>query len=396
MSNMWPSQFVFACCQCGAEAALKQEMATGTLQLRPAFSRPGFVTFKFDEPPLQPEQIQLQSTFARIWGFGLGKVQGQLLKELADSVWQAPGVEFFLSTQPIEDLHVWQRDKAVPGVKGFLPGPTSLALETEQALRNCSPLKEIRDRMPAVPRPPSRRNRWVLDVVLVEPGEWWLGCHRTSRRHECWPGGVMPLQLPEHAVSRAYLKMQESLEWSALPFVRGDTVVELGCAPGGASQALLEHGLQVLGVDPAEVAAEVLALPHFTHLRRRSLDVPRKQLRGAQWLTVDINAVPGYTLDAAEQVVSNKLTNIRGMLLTLKLTDWKLLEELPHCVERIRSWGYRDIRTRQLASNRQEICLVALRSRAQRRVRRGAKPRGRKDAPHASGTGRPHFPAPKQ
>ena len=171
MSNMWPSQFVFACCQCGAEAALKQEMATGTLQLRPAFSRPGFVTFKFDEPPLQPEQIQLQSTFARIWGFGLGKVQGQLLKELADSVWQAPGVEFFLSTQPIEDLHVWQRDKAVPGVKGFLPGPTSLALETEQALRNCSPLKEIRDRMPAVPRPPSRRNRWVLDVVLVEPGE---------------------------------------------------------------------------------------------------------------------------------------------------------------------------------------------------------------------------------
>jgi len=392
MSSGWPSQFLFTSCQCGAESALKQEIADGPLKMRPAFSRPGFVTFKLEEPPQHPEQWQLPATFARSWGFGLGKLQGESMVALAEQVWQTSGVEAFLASEQIDDLHVWQRDSAKPGERGFSPGPTQLALDAERAVRSHARNEPLRE-MPPSPRPPSRRNRWVLDVVMVEPGEWWLGCHLAARRHDCWPGGVQPLQLPEHAVSRAYLKMQESLDWSALQVTRGDLCVELGCAPGGSSQALLEHGLQVLGVDPAEVAPEVLALPHFTHLRRRSLDVPHKQLRGVQWLTADINAVPSYTLDAAEQIVSNKLTNIRGMILTLKLTDWKLLEQLPLCIERIRSWGYRDVRTRQLAFNRQEICLVALRSRAQRRMRRGARPRMRRDAPHASGLLRPHLPS---
>ncbi|MCG8449662.1 MAG: hypothetical protein MI725_08790 [Pirellulales bacterium] len=395
MSNVWPPQFLFASCQCGAESALKHEVSKGPHKLRPAFSRPGFVTFKIGKPVQHSEQFQLPATFARCWGFSLGKVQGEFLAELARQAWQLSGVEEFLATEQIADLHVWQRDSAVPGERGFAPGPTCLALEAEQALRSCAPHERLRE-MPINPRPPSKRNRWVLDVVLVEPGEWWLGCHRTLRRHDCWPGGVPPLKLPEHAVSRAYLKMQEALEWSAVPFSRGDLCVELGCAPGGASQALVEQGLRVLGVDPAEVAPEVLALSNFTHLRHRSLHVPRKQLRGAKWLAVDINAAPNYTLDAAEQVVVSDLTNIRGMILTLKLADWKLAERLPKLLQRVRSWGYRDIRTRQLAFNRQEICLVALRSRAQRRMRRAARHQTRKDAPHASAARRPHFSSPIQ
>ena len=47
--------------------------------------------------------------------------------------------------------------------------------------------------------------------------------------------------------------MAEALEWSGLPLERGQTVVELGCSPGGASQALFAQGLKVIGIDPAEV-----------------------------------------------------------------------------------------------------------------------------------------------
>jgi 23S rRNA (cytidine2498-2'-O)-methyltransferase len=143
------------------------------------------------------------------------------------------------------------------------------------------------------------------------------------------------------------------------------------------------------------MSAEVLAHPYFSHLRRRSLEVPRKRLRGAQWLATDINATPTYTLDAVEQVVSNDLTNIRGMILTLKLTDLKLAEDLPQLIERVRNWGYRDVRTRQLAFNRQEICLVALRSRGQRRVMRNSRRHVRHDGAHATKPGGPHLPATK-
>ena len=56
------------------------------------------------------------------------------------------------------------------------------------------------------------------------------------------------------------------------------------------------------------------------------------------------------------------------MLLTLKLLEWELAEHIPEYLACIRSWGYTYVRARQLAFNRQEICVAALRSRALRRA----------------------------
>ena len=387
MNPEWPPQFVFAVCQRGAEHALKQQVSVRLGNVRPAFSRPGFVTFKLDTPCQEPEKFQLPSLFARTSGFCLGKVAGDGLKELATQAWALPAVEQLLTTHPLEDLHVWQRDAAAPGEHSFEPGPTPLALEAESALREYSPLEKLRTDASEI-RGPSRRNRWVLDVVLVEPHQWWIGCHLTTRRCDCWPGGVPLLELPEHAVSRAYLKMLEALQWSALPMARGNVCIDLGCAPGGASQALLDSGLIVIGVDPAEVDPVVEAHPHFTHVRRRCSEVPRKLLKGVQWLAADMSVTPTYTLDAVEAMVTHADATIRGMVLTLKLSNWKLAEGLPACLQRIRGWGYRDIRARQLAFNRQEICVVALRSRGQRRIMRRS---GRRfDAAHASKSAGPH------
>jgi 23S rRNA (cytidine2498-2'-O)-methyltransferase len=55
------------------------------------------------------------------------------------------------------------------------------------------------------------------------------------------------------------------------------------------------------------------------------------------------------------------------MLITLKLLEWKLADEIPAYLERIRSWGYQDVRIRQLASNRQEITMAVLKTRSFRR-----------------------------
>jgi len=92
-----------------------------------------------------------------------------------------------------------------------------------------------------------------------------------------------------------------------------------------------------------------------------------------------------------EDVVRQKTGSIRGLVLTLKPSDWDLIDEIPRYIQRVQSWGYRDVRTRQLAFNRQEICLVALRSRAQRRVRRSASTRHeRVDSAHSGQPPAPH------
>jgi hypothetical protein len=80
-------------------------------------------------------------------------------------------------------------------------------------------------------------------------------------------------------------------------------------------------------------------------------------------LLVDVNVAPNYTLDTAEEIVTSAKTNIRGLILTMKLTDWSLAEHIEGYRQRVRNWGFKVIRTRQLAFNRHEFCLIALRNR---------------------------------
>ncbi len=132
--------------------------------------------------------------------------------------------------------------------------------------------------------------------------------------------------------------------------------------PGGASQALLNHGLKVIGIDPAEMDPAVIANPNFTHWKKRGADVRRRDYRNVRYLAVDINVAPAYTLDTVESIVTHPEVKIRGLILTLKLLDWNLADELPQYLDRIRSWGYGHVRARQLHHNRQEVCVVARRS----------------------------------
>jgi 23S rRNA (cytidine2498-2'-O)-methyltransferase len=232
----------------------------------------------------------------------------------------------------------------------------------------------------------------------MTPDEWWLGYHRAVTVAERWPGGEIPIQMPPHAVSRAYAKMMEAIEWSHLPLAAGDECVEIGCAPGGASQALLDRGLFVTGIDPAIVDPSVLEHPRFRHLRKRGKEVQRKEFIGVRWLAADMNIAPEATLEEVEAIVTHPNVAIRGLILTLKMADWDDAARLPSFIRRVHGWGYRDVRARQLVSGGQEVCLVALRRKALRRLARASghkqeiprRRRSRRVGPHTS-LPRPHF-----
>jgi 23S rRNA (cytidine2498-2'-O)-methyltransferase len=102
----------------------------------------------------------------------------------------------------------------------------------------------------------------------------------------------------------------------------------------------------------------VLAHPGFTHLRARAKDVKRSVFRDCRWLVMDANVAPNYTLDTLDGLLTQAGVRPQGLVLTLKLTDSKVAERLPMVAERIRRHGYRRVRMRQLAFNRQEICAV--------------------------------------
>lgn len=341
-----PSRFMFVTCQVGAEGAVKHEVASDRPDFRFAYSRPGFLTFKLPSAVFS-DDLDLNSVFARACGFVFGKVTGESIEVRRQAAQEVIGQRRFHA------LHVWQRDLVPVGERGFEPGPNVLTDEARDAF--WLPLDSDGHPWWFTSRGP------VLDCILVDNNEWWLGYHRIRSIPSRWPGGIFHLaEQPAQVVSRAYIKMREALAWSRLPIRRGDTVAEIGSAPGGASQALLEKGLKVVGIDPAAMDERILAHPKFAYIQKRGHEVRRREFRGVRWLAADINVAPQYTLDTVEGIVSHPSVKIEGLLLTLKLLEWKLAAEVPAYLDRVRTWGYKHVAARQLSHNRQEICVAAV------------------------------------
>ena len=347
-------QFIYVTCQIGAKKAIKDEIAVRWPDFRFAFSQPGFLTFRLPDPHNLPDDFDLDSVFARSYGFSLGKVAVAQETTPEKDVWT------ICKGHTIQRIHVWERDQREPGSRGYEPELTQEALDIHKRLFDNCPNPACLAKNANNAAYPAKQGDLVLDCILIAPDLWWVGYHRVRSIPSRYPGGLMSLELPPNAASRAWLKMEEGLQWSELPIPTGARVAEIGSAPGGASQALLSRGLIVTGIDPAEMAPEVLANPRFTHIRRRSTQVRRRDFRKIRWLTADMNVAPNYTLDAIEAIVTYDDVNVRGLLLTLKLPEWHLAREVPQYLARIQSWGFNVVRARQLQYDRREICVAAL------------------------------------
>jgi len=201
------AQFLFVTCQVGAERAVKSEFARQWPTFRFAYSRPGFLTFKLPPPYAVPDDFDPQSVFARTFGMSLGKVSAAGDDELAQAAWQ------IAAGRPFDCLHVWQRDARAAGDHGYDPGPTEAAIAARAALVHTAP--EWATNLVAASAT-AKTGDLVLDCVLVDAGQWWIGFHRARAGASSRAGGYYELTPPADMVSRAYLKMAEALDWSIL------------------------------------------------------------------------------------------------------------------------------------------------------------------------------------
>lgn len=352
MSRSEQASFIFVVCQVGAEAALKKELAREHPEFRFAFSRPGFVTFKVDRP--LAADFVLRSVFARAYGLSFGKLgtgdggvkaRAKRVRELL-----ADGGTL---------VHVWRRDLFKPGEEP--PGAEDPERETPRE----AAIRAIREEITESPvvriNEPAAKGELVVDVILVEEDEWWFGLHRHAEGHSPFPGGNPEVTLPVEAPSRAYLKLEEAVLWSGAPLKAGDTAVEIGSAPGGAVHALLQRGLSVVGIDPGKMDPRVLASPRFRHLEKSVVAVRREELPSrVEWLLLDMNVKPAVSLAAVERLALELKESLLGVLLTVKLNDWKFAGQIPQFLKRLRLLGFERVKATQLPNNRQEIFLFGL------------------------------------
>jgi 23S rRNA C2498 (ribose-2'-O)-methylase RlmM len=295
------SEFFFCLCQQGVEKVLREELAT--LGFKPSYSSKGFVTAK------------------------------------------AP----------------------VPLVVGELPRPV-LSRRTCLSLGKDLDVRAVADRHGArVQYEDKGADAHAGDVVVnaVERGgSVFVGAHLQRKGLSPAPGGDPRLTVPETAPSRAWLKLEEAARLWPLPLDEGDVVVEVGCAPGGVSRALLDRGAVVVGVDPNAMDPAILASPRFTHLRcaaQQATDLPRALTGPPRMLVVDINQRPHAAISGVERVIAHCREHLRAALFTLKLGDWSHFKELPRWRLRLEQELGMTTTATQLPSNRQELCVFCAR-----------------------------------
>ncbi len=339
--------FAMICCAYGAESAVKQSIAPEGWKL--AFSRPGFVTAKHDLPAPLPRGI-----FARTVASSIGHAKGESGSAQLSKLKEALRTSSHAGC-PFDQLHVWSKDRAVIGRFGFEPEIDLVASAVGEEIFHALKVDWLRCDAPNRIAEPGES---VLDVVLVEPSHWFFGTHTTTDWPSRWPGGVQPIRPLFEPVSRAYYKAAEAITWSGFDIRPGDLAVEIGSAPGGACGRLLELGLRVIGVDPAEMDPRIAEHPRFRHIQARGGDLPRREFRGAKWMLVDSNVKPDQTLVTVGNIVTNRQSDFRGLLITLKLGDYHSSTSIDRWRQKVEAWKPDDIKIRQLARNKCEVCFA--------------------------------------
>jgi 23S rRNA (cytidine2498-2'-O)-methyltransferase len=353
VSSTAGSRFLLMACQAGAEEGVFVMQQLMLPQLSRGAWRRGVVTFRLPDGLSINEAAQLP--FARITIESLGQVTGDSVVELADAAAAA-------APTPPDRVHVWQREvpapwKARAGVQES-PSPSAVELHARIATQLGCPQASTGTEL--VAGSIAARGERVLDIVIDSPGRAWLGWHKANRPASCWPGGIYHVQLPDDAVSRAWLKLDEAITVFEIPLHAGQRACELGAAPGGASQRLLTEGLEVVGIDPAAIDPRVAAHPRFEHWQMRARDVRLRQFRGFDWLVTDMNIDPSSTMDALERVATAPGNRLQGIIATLKLPQWQRAADLPQWLDRFRRWGFVP-QARQLSSGGRELCVIARR-----------------------------------
>lgn len=348
----FPNDFLFVTCQVGAEPTLKAEIEKYWPMFTFAFSRPGFITYKLPANHAFPPDFELLSVFARSYGYTMGQVKGESIEELANLTLEA------IPRGSFDRLHVFPRDLRSIGEWDFEPQITDESYQAEAAIREL--WSKYEDKLGAVPDedPFAEDGDFVLDVILVDQDHWFLGYHRVGPGHLPWPGGISDEEMPDYAVSRAFMKIHQAIEGYGLPLEEATVVAELGSSPGGACQALLDRGCQVIGIDPAEMDPVLLGDPNFQHIKKRSNQVPKKFFKDVQWLVSDMNVAPNYVFDSVEEIVKSQHTSIQGLILTIKMSDWKLAEQIPEYFALLKKWKFNFVRARQMQYHGQEFCLI--------------------------------------
>jgi 23S rRNA (cytidine2498-2'-O)-methyltransferase len=126
---------------------------------------------------------------------------------------------------------------------------------------------------------------------------YFTGPAQTFVSRDCIRGGQQRMKDDPGAPSRSYLKVEEAYQVLGCQPAKGETVVDLGAAPGGWSYSAAKRGARVFAVDNGPLKAAAADHPLIKHLRADAFTFRPAGDSRADWLFCDMVEDPSRVLD---------------------------------------------------------------------------------------------------
>lgn len=195
----------------------------------------------------------------------------------------------------------------------------------------------------------------ILSIFITNK-KVFAGIGTATTNLSTWNGGMMHCA-KEGMISRAEFKLLEAFEVFDLNLSQYHTAADLGAAPGGWTNALLNAGLKVTAIDPANMDPELLKNPNLKHYKEMTQtyltrNLPTKFDLVVNDMKMDVMLSASIT-NEFEQVLSDQ-----GLvIMTFKLPNKYSYLNVKHGIEELEK-SYEFVSARQLFHNRSEITVL--------------------------------------
>lgn len=142
--------------------------------------------------------------------------------------------------------------------------------------------------VPDWPRAPGLHRGWV--VAFTDFG-------RAFAAREVWLNGQRRMADDERAPSRSYLKIEEAYVVFGREPREGETVADLGAAPGGWSYSAAKRGARVLALDNGPLKGGALDHPNIEHRRVDAFGFAPEAGTVFDWMFCDLVEDPNHVLE---------------------------------------------------------------------------------------------------
>ncbi|RKN84145.1 SAM-dependent methyltransferase [Paenibacillus ginsengarvi] len=192
---------------------------------------------------------------------------------------------------------------------------------------------------------------YIVSVFLTEEAAY-IGISEPEQNLSDWPGGAVRFRKEEGQVSRAKFKLLEAEYEFGLDLSRYAKALDIGAAPGGWTSLLLERGVEVTAVDPADLHPDLLGHPKLTFMKRNAGDVKFCE-HSYDLLVCDMSWSPKMMVKLILPLLE-ALKPGGAAIITLKLMHGKPFQTVKDCVRAMQP-GMELVKAKQLFHNRDEL-----------------------------------------